>query len=93
MEVFKIIISILFLLLAVYYVNRQIGNILDEKMIYIRVGVIFASTLICLYCIDLIVYPNQKLMIDENRKRIFDMVSASFVAIIAMIIYKNNRNQ
>jgi hypothetical protein len=93
MEIIKITISLIFIMLSVWYVNYIASMLLDERLILLRVVLIFITLLMCLCVIDIVVFLDIPLLKGDARNRIFDMIKYLLVGVVAFYLYNNKEKQ
>jgi len=89
MENIKIIISLLFIILSVWYVNHIASLLDDERLILLRVVIIFVTLLICLCVIDIVVFMDVPLLKGDARSKIFEMIRYLLIGVVAFYLYNN----
>lgn len=92
MEIFKTTISILFLMLSVFFVVKSIEKLQEPKAILIRLVAIVLSALVALFAIDIIVFNTQHSMRAESRDKILQMVAGLIAAIGIYEVYNKNKS-
>ncbi len=91
MEISKIVLSILFIGISVFFVNKTVTGIFTEKLVLLRIVIIFVTALLCLYIIDIVVFSEKPLMSDEHRAAILDVVKYLLLGIGAIYFYNQKK--
>jgi hypothetical protein len=89
MENIKIIISLLFIILSVWYVNNIASLLTDERLILLRIVLIFVTLLMCMCVIDIVVFIDIPLLKGDARSKIFEMIRNLLIGVVAFYLYNN----
>jgi hypothetical protein len=93
MEIIKITISLLFIILSVWYVNNIASLLLDERLILLRIVLIFVTLLMCLCVIDIVIFIDVPLLKGDARNKIFEMIRYLLVGVVVFYLYNNKEKQ
>lgn len=91
MESLRILFAIAFLMTSVLYVNRVVSQILSERMMLLRIVILFVTTLLCLYVVDIVIYFERPLLRVESRDKIIEMIKYLLAGMGALFFYNNQK--
>jgi hypothetical protein len=83
---FETIISILFLVLSVWYSDYLTKNFTNEKTLLLKVSIMLVVVLLSMWIIDIVIMSKIKLLRDTTKDEILSMIKYLFIGIVAIYV-------
>lgn len=79
--VFGVLLSMLFIIASLYFVNKLFAN--DTQEILVRFILLIFTALVALFIVDKVVAFKIKLLTDENNNQLFDLIKTLVLMIFS----------
>lgn len=90
MEYIKTLVALLFIILSVWYSNHITKNFLSEKILLLKIGIMFVFILLSMWITDIIIFSDIQLLRNTIRDEVFSLVKYLFLGIIGIYLYNEN---
>jgi hypothetical protein len=85
------LLSILFIILSVWYSHLLTKDFINEKTLLLRVSIMLVVVMLSMWIIDIVIMPNIKLLRDTTKDEILSMVKYLFIGIVVLYVYNENK--
>ena len=93
MDIFFILVSLLFIILAEYFIYKAINRVKDEQAIILIIVLLFVTVFIALFIINVVVYYKTPLLRPTTKDKILEMVNYLLIGGGSVYLYNKYLNK
>lgn len=90
MEYIKTLLALLLIIISVWYSNHITKKFLSEKILLLKIGIMFVFVLLSMWISDIIIFSDTQLLRNTTKDEILVLIKYLFLGIIGVYLYNEN---